>query len=59
MQDTNSVDVQEMDTTTGTITTRLVAEVLADEANAEWHARLVALETNQHMWLSFHQVAFC
>jgi hypothetical protein len=36
MQDTDFVDVQETDTTTGTTTTRLVAEVLADEADAEW-----------------------
>jgi hypothetical protein len=43
MQDTNFVDIQETDTTTGTTTTRLVVEVLANETDVEWHVRLAAL----------------
>jgi hypothetical protein len=59
MQDTNFVDIQETDTTTGTTTTRLVVEVLANETDVEWHVRLAALEANQHMWKPFHRVSFC
>jgi hypothetical protein len=59
MQDTDSIDVQETDITIGTTATRLVAKVLADEADAEWCARLATLEANQRMWLPFHRVAFC
>jgi hypothetical protein len=59
LQDSQTVSANPTETeTTDGCQTRLVAEVLADEANVQWSVRLRLLVDNQAKWIPFHRKSF-